>query len=424
MNMSKHLPSGAGCEYRSVRTKASQTQFQGNRFERIDSKDQITQTVRVLHEGKLSVAVGSKPDSGEELLKKAVETVKYGSEHSTPFVGETVIKPMNLTDDAVLSSKEQIDILSGFVADIRAIDERLVVSAGISSDTSEVSLITSSGFNGSYRQTDWSIYGYFDLMQGEDLLTLYDYQVMLGPHFDLKKIIDVLSRKLAYAKNVVPFTPGAYPVVFTPSEVGYIIAPVTASLNGMAVYRQMSRWGDKLGQEMLDPRFTLVDDGTIDRAWTSKPFDSEGTPTRRNVLVQNGVLGELLTDRKTAGLLGKESSGNSAGGSMPAAHSLRLSPGTQALEDMIKSIDYGLIIDGSMGAWSGNPYAGVVTGTVSMGLKVEKGKVVGRVKDCMFTVNAFEHFRSHLAGISSEVKESGSNVLPYVMLDEVVISTK
>ena len=412
-------------EFRSVRTKKSNVQYSGNRFERIESKDQITQTVRVLFDGKLSTAIGSKPDSFEELKKQAADMVEYGSEHSTPFVGKTTVKPMNLVDESVLTSKEMIDILGGYVADLRALDKQLIVSAELSSITNEINLKTGEGFDHGYRQTNWSIGCYVELMQGEDLLTLYDEEMLIGPHFNVKKHVDTISKKLGYAKNVVPFEPGAYPVIFTPGQVGHIVTPVVASLSGMAVYRQMSRWGDKLGQEMLDPAFTLVDDGTIDGVWTSKPFDNEGTPTKRNILVQNGVLGDLLTDRKTAALLNRESSGNAATGFMPVApHSLRLSPGNKSLDELIKSIDYGMIIDSTMGAWSGNPYAGVVSGTISMGLKVEKGKVVGRVKDCMFTINAFDHFRKHLAGFSSEIKPAQNNVFPYVMLDEVVISTK
>jgi PmbA protein len=229
---------------------------------------------------------------------------------------------------------------------------------------------------------------------------------------------------------VVDFKPGTYPVIFAPDEVGHIINPVVMSLNGMSVVRKMSPWTDKLGQEMLDSRFTLIDDGSKDNAWTSKPFDSEGTPTRRNVLVQNGVLGDLLTDRKVAALLGKESTGNAGGGGgfgnigvMPGPHHLILGTGSKSLQDLIAEIDYGMIIYGTMGAWSGNPYAGVVSGTVSMGLKIEKGKIVGRTKDCMFTINAFEHLKKHFIDCSNEAKDADGNLFPYVMLDKVVIST-
>ena len=423
MNMSEYLPKGASYEMRTERTKSSNVMFDGNRFERIDSADQVSQTVRLLYEGKISTAASSKPGSGEELIKKAADMVRYGSPHDVPFVGKTDISPLNLVDEATLTSKQMIETMGGFVDELRAIDDRLVVSARLNSTFSDVSLETSSGFSHSYRKSGWVYGGSIELMQGDDLLSIYEYELAMRPDLNLKKLKDTIARKLEYAKTVVSFNAGAYPVIFTPGEVGNIVNPVIASLNGLAVYRKVSPWSDKLGQELLDTRFTLIDDGTLDNSWTSKPFDLEGTPTRRNTLVQNGCLGDLLTNRKVAAQLGRESSGN-AGAMGPAPIHLQLDGGSKTLDELIRSIDYGLLIDGTMGAWSGNPYSGIVTGTISMGLKIEKGKIVGRVKDCMFTINAFEHFRKHLIDCSTEREQAYSNLFPYVTLDEVVISTK
>jgi len=426
MEMKKYLPNGASGELRVEHTKTQSVEFDGNKFEGINSADRISQTVRLLQDGKLSIASGSKPGGDAELIKQAADTVKYGSSHNVPFVGAANIAPMNLEDTSTLTAKEMIDITSGLVSDLRGLDDRLSVGASLNSTVSEVSLHTSNGFNHSYRKSVWTCSAYISLVQGDDNLGIYESQSKMGPSFDIKELKDTIAKNLEYAKNVAPFKAGAYPVIFTPSEVNYIINPVLASLNGMAVYRQVSPWSDKLGQALLDPRFTLIDDGALDNEWTSKPFDTEGTPTRRNVLVQNGRLENLLLDRKAAHLLGKESTGN-AGSAGPSPNHLRLAAGNKPLEELIRSIDYGLLIGDTMGAWSGNPYSGIVTGTISMGLAIEKGQIVGRVKDCMFTINAFEHLRKHLIDCSAEMKPNGfmsNNLFPYVMLDEVVISTK
>ena len=424
----KYLPAGANYEMRTERTKTNSVSFDGNQLESISSADRISQTARVLLDGKLSVASGSKPGSGAELIKQAAETVKFGSAHDVPFVGAASIAPMNLECADTLTSKEMTDIAAGLMADIRSLDSRLSVGTGFSSAVSEVSMQTGNGFDCGYRKSVWSVGAFINLTQGDDSLGIYEYQSNMGPNFDLGGLKNTIAQKLEYAKNVVPFKAGAYPVIFTPGQVGFIINPVLASLNGMAVYRQVSPWSNKLGEELLDPRFTLIDDGSLNGEWTSKPFDMEGTPTRRNILVQNGQITNLVLDRKAAHFLGKESNGcaTSAG---PAPTHLRLDAGSKPLEELIRSIDYGLLIDGTMGAWSGNPYSGIVTGTVSMGLLVEKGKIAGRVKDCMFTVNAFEHLRKHFVECSAERKQCGvrggtTALFPYVMLDEVVISTK
>jgi len=428
MKLSEYLPQGASYELRTERKKSCNVQFEGNRFERIDSADLVSQTVRVLHEGKLSKAGSSKPNSGVELIKQAAEMVRYGSPFDVDFVGDVEVAPLNLMNDSSLSARQMIDLVGGFVEELRSLDSRLVVSGKLDSAFSDVSLETSCGFSHSYSKSVWTCAASVELVTGDDLLSILETESAMGPGFDLKKMRDALSKKLEYARNVVSMDAGSYPVIFAPEEVGNIINPVVASLNGLAVYRKVSPWSDKLGQELLDARINLVDDGSLDGEWTSRPFDVEGTPTRRNIMVNKGCLGDLILDRKVAAQLGKKSSGNAyAAGPMP--HYLQLDAGSKALDELIRSIDYGMLIEDTMGAWSGNPYSGIVTGTISRGLKIEKGRIVGRVKDCMFTINAFEHFRNHLIDYSSERAQAetlfGSNSLfPYILLDEVVISTK
>ena len=423
MNLSEYLPQGASCELRTERIKSSNVEYRGNLFERIDSADLVSQTVRVLHEGKMSKAVSSKPGGAGELVKQAAGMARYGSPYDIDFVGEAEVPPLSLADEATMSAKQMIDMMGGFVEELRSLDDRLVVNAWLKSTFSDVSLKTSGGFDRSYRKSVWSCGGFLELMQGDDLLNLYESEGATSPNFDLGKMIKALAKKLEHSKNLVQISAGTYPVIFSPGEVGFIINPVVASLNGMAVYRKVSPWSDKLGQELLDKRFTLIDDGSLDGSWTSRPFDSEGTPTRRNTLVQNGRLGDLVLDRKVAAKLGMESTGNAASAE-PTPHHLQLEAGSKPLEELISSIDYGILIDGTMGAWSGNPYSGIVTGTISMGLKIEKGKIVGRVKDCMFTINAFEHLRNNFVDCSKETEQAWTNLYPYVMLDEVVISAK
>jgi len=428
MSINNHLPQGASYELRSERTKSSSVQYAGNNFECISSTDNTAKTLRLLQGGKLSTVISSKPDSASDMMEQAVETVKYGSEYDETFAEKADIQDLNLYDNADMSAAQMIDVMGGLVADVQSIDSRLVVSGRLTKTITETSLQTSNGFDHSYRKSVWGCGAYLSLVQGDDRLGIWTSETSMRPDFDLKTIKDELAQKLEWAKNIVSFEAGTYPVIFTPGQMPFILSPVVQSLNGMAIQKKMSPWCDKLGQELLDKRITLIDDGSLDNSWTSKPFDSEGTPTQRNTLVQNGRIQDILLNRKVAAQLGKKSTGN-ASAMGPAANLLMMDAGDKTFDELVKSIDYGMIVDGSMGAWSGNPYAGIVTGTISMGLKVVKGKIVGRVKDCMFTVNSFEHLAKHLIGFSKEretkqVMMGSAALLPYVLLDEVVISAK
>jgi len=404
-------------EIRTQRIQTNSVKFEGNNFESFVAKDKTEQVARVLQDGKLSIASGSRPNSGDELLKAAIEMVPYGSPHDVPFVGKAEIKPMNLASDETISAKEMANIAGGLVEELRSLDDSISAWATLRSQIVDESLKTSNGFDASYRKTYWSLSAGIELTVDGDRLGLYDYSTSIDPKFDPAKLKNTIAKKLNWARNTVPFKAGSYPVIFSPGETYYVVMPVIQSLVGRAHYQKLSPWCDKLGQDLLDPRFTLVDDGSMDGQWTSKPFDSEGTPVKRNVLVQNGRLENLVLDRKYGALLGKESTGNASG-----LHHISIEAGTKSIEDMIKSIDYGLLIDGSMGAWSGNPYVGIVSGTISMGLLIENGEIKGRVKDCMFTVNAFEHLKNNIVEFSAEREMNGNSLFPYLQLSDVVIS--
>jgi PmbA protein len=138
----------------------------------------------------------------------------------------------------------------------------------------------------------------------------------------------------------------------------------------------------------------------------------------------------VLLDLQTATELEAKSTGN-ATGQGPAPHHLLLEPGTAACQELKEQLDEGILVYNTMGAWAGNPYSGHVSGTLSLAFKLEGGEVVGRIKNCMFSLNAFEQLRSGLIGLTQETEEVtatapglGGATLPYLALEDVVISTE
>ena len=423
MKLAKLLPSSASAELLTVHNQVTEVSYAGNEFERISRTDITNQTLRVQQDGRIVTIASSRPGSEEDMVQKALASIRFGAPYSVPFVSDTDIASMNLVDEADWSAEELIACVDKLVQEIRGIDDRLVVGSTLRASKQIVHLTTSNGFDHSFTKTMWSCFGAIELVQGDDLLSMYKFQVGLGPNLDFAAITSELKRVLGFSENVVPFTAGAYPVLFVPNEVGHIITPFTSSLNGLSMYREISPWNNQLGTLQLDPRFTLIDDGSADGEVASQPFDTEGTPTQRNVLIDQGCPHTMLLDRRVGQLMNLPSTGNAGAGS-PAPHRLCITPGSQGVDHLIKSMDYGMIVYSSMGAWSGNPFTGVVSGSISHGLKVEKGEIVGRVKDSMFTVNSFQHFRDHLIDMSHHAYAVGGNSFPYILLDQVVISAK
>lgn len=424
------LPTGVQGELMTRRVQSVEVSFSDSEFQDIKNSINDSSTLRVIKDGRMSVATSTKPGSEQQLVTNAMGSVRFGTPVSYDLPGAAELAQIELADERQMDTKTMVEIADDLTQSLLRYDPRIRANAGVGRDEQEVKLTNSNGFEGSYRKTIWGAGLGGQLIQGDDFLWLGEQTVSISPDLDYEALKKGVLQQFIWAKNTVPFTAGTYPVIFAPMQMGFLMTPFLACLNGKAIARGISPWKEKIGEQLLDPRVTLIDDGTLARKTTSAPFDREGTPTQRNPLIESGVANQMLLDLQTAKELGKVSTGNGTAGG-PAAHRVILTPGTTRLAEMIKAIDMGLIIFGSMGAWTGNPYGGTISGTISMGLKIEKGEIVGRVKNCMFSVNSFSHFRDHLIGISSDTKEVGSGgpgggsaTYPYVALDEVVVATK
>lgn len=156
------------------------------------------------------------------------------------------------------------------------------------------------------------------------------------------------------------------------------------SLEASAIAKGQSQFCGKMEQKIANEKLTAVDDGTIPNAWGSINIDDEGTPARRNVLIENGVLKSYMTDRLNGMRLGIPSTGNCRRQSYEFEPTSRMTNtfivnGNDSNEDIIKSIEYGLYAK-SMGGGSVNPITGNFNFAVVEGYVIRNGKICEPVR--------------------------------------------
>ena len=156
------------------------------------------------------------------------------------------------------------------------------------------------------------------------------------------------------------------------------------SLEASAVAYDCSQFAGKLGQKIANEKVTAIDDGTIPNAWGSINIDDEGTPARRNVLIENGVLKNYMVDRFNGRRMGMPSTGSARRQSYAYVTTSRMTntyiaPGTDRNEDIIGSIEYGLYAK-EMGGGSVNPLTGEFNFAVNEGYMIRNGKVCEPVR--------------------------------------------
>ena len=145
-----------------------------------------------------------------------------------------------------------------------------------------------------------------------------------------------------------------------------------------------SQFVGKLGQQIANEKVTAIDDGTIPNAWGSINIDDEGTPARKNVLIENGILKSYMIDKFNGRRMGMESTGSARRQGYSYTPTSRMTntyiaAGTDKNEDIIASMEYGLYAK-EMGGGSVNPVTGEFNFAVNEGYLVRNGKICEPVR--------------------------------------------
>lgn len=165
-------------------------------------------------------------------------------------------------------------------------------------------------------------------------------------------------------------------------------------LEASFVSKGESIYAGKRGERIASELVSAYDDGTIPGAWGTLTVDDEGTPTQKNLLIENGILKNYLVDRLTGKRMGLETTGSSRRQSYKYAPTSRMNntyiaPGKSTLEEMIAATDYGLYAK-KLGGGSVDVVTGEFNFSVLEGYLVENGKIVRPVRGASLIGKGYE----------------------------------
>ena len=205
------------------------------------------------------------------------------------------------------------------------------------------------------------------------------------------------------------------PVIITPGcAEDFIFMTLSNYIGEGVIVNGTSQWLDKVGEQVADEKLTIALKPFDDRIVTGERATANGFRTEEVTLIDKGVLKthwlSLYGSNKTGRPVVKNTGSD-----------LVVEPGDKTLEELIASVDKGLILGGFSG---GNPGTnGEFSGVAKNSFLIENGKVKCAVTETMVNGNLAEAFR-HIRGISREVLCNGRSVVPYIAVDGIVISGK
>jgi PmbA protein len=213
------------------------------------------------------------------------------------------------------------------------------------------------------------------------------------------------------------------PVVFSPDIARSIMGNIFDAANADAIYRHASFFTDMLGERVAGENITVVDDGTMVfpdaegniGGFGTVPFDGEGLPTRRKVLVERGILKTYVANTYTARKLGIRSTGNAsrslAGNPGIGAGNFYLEPGTLTPAELMADIKQGL-------------YVNLVTGDYSQGasgLWIENGELAYPVEEITIAGNLKDMFKN-ISGIGNDLVFRSASASPTIRIEGMMIA--
>jgi len=327
-----------------------------------------------------------------------------------------------------LSTEDRIDYARRAEAAAMSVDSRITNSDGGSFDaaTGYKVLANSLGFAGEYRRSYCSVSA-VPIAQTNGSAMQRDYwysasrtlQKLESPESVGRKAAERTLRRLGARK--VPTQ--KVPVVFDPQVARGLIDHIFDAVNGDAIYRHSSYLAGKLGEQIAGENITIIDDGTMVGGFGSSPFDGEGVPTRRTVVVERGVLNSYLLNTYTGRKLGLQTTGNAARGltGNPGIGSgnFFLQPGDRAPHDIIRDIRSGLYVTEFLGFG-----VNLVTGDFSRGasgLWIENGEFSFPVEEITVAGNLKEMFRN-VSAIGNDLEFRSSMAAPTLRIDGMTVA--
>lgn len=336
---------------------------------------------------------------------------------------------LDLYDPTRLETDTQIDLAKRGEAAAFAADPRVTNSEGAEFDSSSgrVVLANSHGFVGSYRSSSFSLsVSPIAMEPGSGAMqrdAWYEVQRKFARLASAESIGQEAARRAVRRLGARKVATKRVPVIFDQETAGSLLANLCSAVSGYGLYKRASFLLDQLGQTIASDRITVYDDGRMEGGLGSRPFDGEGLVTRKNTIVERGVLKSYLLDTYSGRKLGLPSTGNASRsvGESPSVGptNFYLVPGSKNPEEILASVKDGLYVTELIGFG-----INMVTGDYSRGacgFWIENGELAYPVEEITIAGNLKQMFKD-IELVGSDLVFRGRIASPTMKIAEMMVA--
>ena len=398
------------------------------KIEKLEEAKERDLSLKVIVDQKVATASSSdltKPTL-HHLVENAIARAKVSS--PDPFSGlpekEAIrvdVKDLKIFDPKIigLSPEKKIEAAKKTEAICLAADGvKKSHGASFGSFEGTIALANSNGFSGAYDRTSCSCGVYLQSGEGDNLFDegWYDYSRnidnLMTPEAIAKKAIHRVTRLIGARKIETQ----KVPVVLEPPMTGSLLRFLYQCVHGNNIYMKRSFLVDKLGETVGNELINIIDNGLLPGGPATRPFDGEGVPVRKTVVFEKGVLKNYLLNTYSAKKLNLKSTGNASG-----ANNLYLEAGKHTQEEIIRSVDKGLLLVDTIGQGEEETSGDISKG--AFGMWIENGELAYPVAEITISGNLGEILKQiEMVGNDLEIRRSISG--PTIKIAEMTIGGK
>lgn len=405
--------------------------------ELVEEAGQRGVSLRVLKNGRLAMtSTSDMTDAGLELLvKDALELAELSE--SDPLMGpaeESLIcapphPELDLFDETIsnIDADEALARATKCERFSLEADARIELSEGATFSRTSATrvMVLSGGFEGAVRGSYASLHTVPVVEDTGGKKRRGFYWTAKRHQEDLESEEDVgreAARRTLQKLGSKKVATGDVAVIFDPDAARSILGTFAGTVMGGSIWRKSSYLIDRLETEVASQLVTIVDDPLIPRGPGSKAFDGEGLRTRKNVVVEKGVLRTYLLDCYSARKLGMAPTGNASrgGGSIGASTTnFILEAGERSLEELISGTERGLLVTEMMGFGFN-----AVTGDFSRGAGgfwIEEGKLVHPVSEVTISSN-LDSMLKNIDFVANDLDMKTSTASPSFRVNSMTLS--
>lgn len=243
-----------------------------------------------------------------------------------------------------------------------------------------------------------------------------------------KAICDDVVRKTVSMLNAKPIKSSIYPVIIENETMIDLFATFQSMFSGEAAIRGITPYVGKENTLIMSDKITIIDDPLMRGVGVleTQPFDDEGVACYSKKIVDNGVFKTMLHNLKTAKYFNTTSTGNgfkAANGIIARGHNMYIENGCISKDDMIKSIEKGLLITDLDGLHAG---VDVVSGDFSLkasGYYIENGEISRAVTLIVIAGNFYKLLKEEVEAIGNDFKMKYNAIgAPSIKFSHIAVS--